>query len=92
VKGEPTGLSGLDKLLGGGQRLGEVTCWHAEAKTGKNTLWHKLMHLWLSRKEPVAIAYASRELTPESEVLPNLLSLERKENAWLADVRQETTR
>lgn len=83
VKGEPTGVAGLDRLLGGGKRLGEVTCWHAEAKTGKNTLWHKLMHLWLNRG--IAIGYASRELTPETEVLPNLLSLEFQTNVWLAE-------
>lgn len=74
VKGEPTGITGLDELLGGGCRLGEVTAWHAEAKTGKNTVWHKLMHLWLKRGIP--LGYASRELTPATEVLPDLLSIE----------------
>lgn len=84
VKGQPTHMEGLDKLLGGGKRLGEVTAWHAEAKTGKNTFWHYLMYLWLELGIP--IGYASRELTPESEVVPNLLSLEFKENAWLSDL------
>lgn len=82
VKGQPTHMEALDKMLGGGKRLGEVTCWHAEAKTGKNTFWHYLMYLWLELGIP--IAYASRELTPESEVIPNLLALEFKENAWLS--------
>ncbi len=84
VKGLATGLPGLDKLLGGGKRLGEVTCWHAEAKTGKNTLWHYLMHDMLERG--VKIAYASRELSPAEEVIPNLLSIAFKENSWLADM------
>lgn len=82
VKGQPTHMEALDRMLGGGKRLGEVTCWHAEAKTGKNTFWHYLMYLWLELGIP--IAYASRELTPESEVIPNLLALEFKENAWLS--------
>lgn len=84
VKGKPTGLEGLDKMLGGGKRTGEVTAWHAEAKTGKNTLWHLLQYYWLECGIP--IAYASRELTPESEVLPNILSLKFLENAWLAEM------
>jgi hypothetical protein len=88
VKGEPTGIEGLDKLLGGGYRMGEVTCWHAEAKTGKNTLWHKLMHLFhKAGKGPMG--YASRELTPETEVIPNFLSLEFQENAWLSELTPE---
>jgi hypothetical protein len=86
VKGLPTGIPGLDALLGGGKRLGEVTCWHAEAKTGKNTLWHKLMFTWLEQGIP--IGYASRELSPDSEVVPNLLSLAENENAWLADMTE----
>lgn len=84
VKGTPTGFEGLDKLLGGGRRQGEVTCWHAEAKTGKNTLWHYLMYIWLELDIP--IAYASRELSPAEEVLPNLLSVATGKNAWLESV------
>jgi len=72
--GEPTGLEGLDVLLGGGKRLGQLTVTHAEAKTGKNTLWHYMMWLWLTKGIP--IAYASREISPECEVLPQLLSCE----------------
>lgn len=82
VKGEPTLVEGYDNLLGGGKRLGELTVTMAEAKTGKNTFWHYLMHKWLNKGIPVG--YASRELTPETEVLPNLLSLEYKLNFWLA--------
>ena len=84
VKGLPTGIVDLDRLLGGGKRLGEVTCWHAEAKTGKNTLWHYLMHDMLERG--VKIAYASRELSPAEEVIPNLLSIAFEENSWLSDL------
>lgn len=87
VKGESTGVLALDKLLGGGKRLGEVTAWHAEAKTGKNTIWHFLMYMWLQRGIP--IGYASRELTPETEVLPNLLSLHFEENYWLANLNKK---
>ena len=84
VKGEPTGITGLDELLGGGKRLGEVTAWHAEAKTGKNTLWHYKMNLWLRRG--MSLGYASRELSPATEVIPNLLSIELSRNAWLEDL------
>lgn len=80
VKGTPTGFESFDALLGGGKRLMEITGWHAHAKTGKNAVWHKLMHSWLSQGIP--IAYASRELSPAREVLPNLLSIHHKENAW----------
>lgn len=83
VKGTPTGIPGLDKLLGGGKRLGELTAWHAEAKTGKNTLWHKMMYTWLELGIP--IGYASRELTPETEVLPNILSVHYQKNLWNMD-------
>jgi len=81
VQGEPTGFKEIDGMLGGGKRTGELTVWHAEAKTGKNAFWHKLMHIWLTKGIP--IGYASRELSPETEVLPNLLSIEYKKNAWL---------
>jgi len=78
VRGEPTGLMALDELLGGGKRLGELSVTLAEAKTGKNTLWHQLMVTWLDKGIPVA--YASRELSPEEEVLPNLLSVKLRKN------------
>lgn len=87
VKGQPTLIYGLDELLGGGKRLGELTAWHAVAKTGKNTFWHKQMHLWL--KAGIPIGYASRELNPEEEVLPDLLSIEHQENARLAAMDDE---
>lgn len=88
VKGEPTGIDGLDRLLGGGKRLGEVTCWHAEAKVGKNALWHKLMFEF-SCVRGIPIGYASRELSPEVEVIPNLLSLTFKENAWKSELTEK---
>lgn len=87
VKGRPTGFDGLDRLLGGGKRLGEVTCWHAEAKTGKNTLWHYLMYLQLELGVPQA--YASRELSPDTEVVPNLMSVSFGENSWLVDMTED---
>jgi hypothetical protein len=86
VKGLPRGIDGLDALLGGGARLGEVTAWHAEAKTGKNTLWHYLQHKWL--QQGVSIGYASRELKPSTEVLPNILSIHANENALLAEMTE----
>jgi len=87
VMGEPTGISQLDEMLGGGKRLGELTVLQAEAKSGKNTLYHYMMYLWLERGIPVG--YASRELTPHSEVLPNILSIHLKKNLWKAEITEE---
>lgn len=78
--GEPTGLLGLDKLLGGGFRPGELTVLLANAKSGKNTLYHFLMWTLLANNTPMG--YASREIDPMTEVLPNILSLELKHNVW----------
>lgn len=80
VKGEPTGIDGLDALLGGGFRTGELTVLMAQAKTGKNTLYHYLIYKHLERGLP--FGYASRELNPATEVIPNLLSIALKTNAW----------
>lgn len=80
VKGEPTGITGLDELLGGGFRTGELTVLMAQAKTGKNTLYHHLIYKHLERGIP--FGYASRELNPATEVIPNLLSIAMQENAW----------
>lgn len=79
-KGMPTFLEGIDEILGGGKRLGEITALHAEAKTGKNCVWHKMMHMWLEAGIP--IGYASRELTPETEVMPNIFSIHFQKNWW----------
>jgi hypothetical protein len=84
VKGDPTGVEGLDKLLGGGFRHGELTVLMAQAKTGKNTLYHHLLHSILSRGEP--IGYASRELDPAREVIPNLLSIALSTNSWKSTI------
>lgn len=93
VKGEPTGLDGLDKLLGGGFRTGELTVLMAQAKTGKNTLYHYLMYRSLDRGIPYG--YASRELNPATEVIPNLLSIAIRSNAWKSSIdtnfRQQST-
>jgi hypothetical protein len=91
VKGEPTGLVALDEILGGGKRLGELTVTHAEAGTGKNTLWHYLIYLWAMQGKG-HVGYASRELSPENEVIPDFLSLYAEENARKVDLtpaRQE---
>lgn len=84
VKGEPTGITGLDKLLGGGFRTGELTVLMAQAKTGKNTLYHQLIFQHLQRGIP--FGYASRELSPASEVVPNLLSIALGLNAWKSEI------
>lgn len=80
VKGESTGIEHLDSLLGGGKRLGELSVMLAEAKSGKNTFWHYQMVHMLDRG--IACAYASRELDPASEVLPNLVTLAQGKNAY----------
>lgn len=82
VIGKPTGLVDLDKLLGGGKRLGELTVTLAQGKTGKNTLYHQMMLPWLN--EGIAIGYCSREISPENEVLPNLLTLALGKNMYKA--------
>lgn len=86
VKGEPTGIDGLDRLLGGGFRTGELTVLMAQAKTGKNTLYHYMIYKHLERGLP--FGYASRELNPATEVIPNLLSIALKTNAWTGDVSE----
>lgn len=83
VKGQPTYLAGLDGLLAG-KRLGEVTALCAEGKTGKNALWHFLQYLWL--EAGVKFGYASRELDPDTEVLPDYLSMKLDKNIRLAPI------
>lgn len=87
VKGEPTGFAGLDKLLGGGLRKGELTVLMAQAKTGKNTFLHAVLHEYLKRNIPHG--YASRELSPATEVIPNLLSIALKINTWEEEMTEE---
>lgn len=84
VKGDPTGIDGLDKLLGGGTRTGELTVLMAEGKTGKNTLLHDILLRQLSMGH--AYGYASRELNPAREVMPNLTTLALKRNAWKSEI------
>lgn len=86
VIGQPTYLEGLDDLLGGGKRLGEVTALCAEGKTGKNAIWHYLMHLWIEKKIP--FGYASRELTAATEVIPDWLSMHFSLNSRLCEDTQ----
>lgn len=87
VRGEPTGIAGLDKMLGGGFRTGELSVLMAQAKTGKNTLYHYMIYRHLERGLP--FGYASRELNPATEVIPNLLSIAMQSNAWTGDITQE---
>lgn len=89
VKGQLTGLDGFDKLLAG-KRLGEVTALCAEGKTGKNALWHFMQHIWLQKG--IKFAYASRELDPDTEVLPDYLSMEFEKNIRLTEMNPATSR
>lgn len=86
VKGDSTGIEGLDKMLGGGFRTGELTVLMANAKSGKNSLYHYMLYTMMQRG--LKVAYASRELSPASEVLPNLISIATGNNAWKADVTE----
>lgn len=73
LAGNPRGLERLDKYYGGGKRAGEVDVWLAQAKTGKNTLWHHIMaHEIRELKRP--IGYASQEMKFGPGVLPLLFS------------------
>lgn len=90
LKGESTGIDRLDKMLGGGFREGELTVLMAQAKTGKNTLYHYMLHKMLNRGQKQG--YASRELDPATEVLPNILALELKKNLWTANITDEDKR
>jgi KaiC/GvpD/RAD55 family RecA-like ATPase len=88
MAGTPTCIQGLNELLGGGFRQGELIAIHAPGKMGKSSLVHQLIQGLISSGTPVG--YASREMRPADEVMPNLLSIEFNENAWKAhldDVR-----
>jgi hypothetical protein len=87
VKGQSTFVNGIDELLGGGKRLGEITAITAAGKAGKSALIHWLIHKWI--KAGIKVGYASREMDPKREVTPNLLSLSFKENAWHATGKRE---
>lgn len=85
--GEPTGIEGLDELLGGGIRPGELIGVLAQGKSGKSALTHKIIHNWL--KAGKGVGYASRELRPATEVMPNLFSLELQKNALKSALKDE---
>jgi KaiC/GvpD/RAD55 family RecA-like ATPase len=85
VSGLPTGIPGLDELLGGGVRPGEVIGVLAPAKTGKSSLTHKLIHSWIASGSKVC--YASREMRPAEEVMPSLLSIELRANLYKEQAR-----
>lgn len=79
-QGLPTGIEGLDKALGGGERLGEIDALIAKAKSGKNSLFHQRIYNRIASGTPVG--YLSRELRPATEVLPNLFSIDLGRNFW----------
>lgn len=85
VKGDSTGIEGLDHMLGGGFRTGELTVLMAQAKTGKNSFYHYLIYHMIANRG-LSVGYASRELTPSTEVIPNLLSIATGNNAWKQEV------
>jgi KaiC/GvpD/RAD55 family RecA-like ATPase len=87
VMGTPTGIEGLDRMLGGGYRTGEVSVLMALAKTGKNALYHYQIYKALT--EGRKIAYASRELTPSTEVMPNLWSIHLTQNIFKATITEQ---
>lgn len=87
VMGEPTGLHGIDKLLGGGLRGGELIGLVAQAGAGKSSLLHKIQVNLSLRGH--ASGYLSQEMRPDSEVIPNYLSILCQENAWKAEMTEE---
>lgn len=86
VRGTPTGIEGLDRMLGGGLREKELIFLSATAKTGKSSLLIQLIYNLISKGIPVG--FASAEMEAASEILPSLLSIEFGENAWLEDVTE----
>jgi KaiC/GvpD/RAD55 family RecA-like ATPase len=84
--GTSTGIEGLDKMLGGGIRKGELNVLAASGKTGKSSLFHYLIYNLLMAGHRVS--YASRELTPATEVLPNLLSIDTGQNIYKLEPEQ----
>lgn len=75
--GKQTYLPSLNKFLGG-FRTGEMTALAAIAGAGKSTALHNLIKWMISgfgEIEPESAGYISREMSPSSEVLPDLLSL-----------------
>lgn len=88
--GTPTGFEGLDRMLGGGWRDGEVTILAGVAKVGKSSFVHSLVHYGL--KQGLQMSYVSREMKYQTEVMSNLLSLEFAHNSWTVkktdDLRQ----
>lgn len=87
IQGTPTGFKGLDALLGGGLRLGELVALCAIAKTGKSSLIHQIIHHLVAQNIPVG--YASREMRPHDEVLPNMLSIQFELNMWKQEMTNE---
>lgn len=87
MAGAPTCFKGLNYHLGGGFRKGEFWAIHAPGKRGKSSVLHQLIQGYL--KDGVPIGYASREMSPDSEVLPNMMSIEFNENAWGAEMTDE---
>lgn len=80
TEGESTGYSGLDELLGGGLQLGRMYVLNAPAKTGKNILLHNIIGMMIKRG--VKVGYASRELDPETDCIPQIASAQRAVNVF----------
>jgi KaiC/GvpD/RAD55 family RecA-like ATPase len=86
VIGQPTDIEGLDEFYKG-YRGGEVTALNAKAKTGKSSLVHKMIHNLV--KQGIPVGYASREMYPDKEVMPTLLSIDLQRDVRLEDPKPE---
>lgn len=84
MQGEPTCFDGLNKLLAGGLKRGELSVLLAEGKTGKSTLFDQLIVHYLNKDIPVG--YASREMRPAQEVLPHMFNIVLNRNILLQDI------
>ena len=84
INGQPVSIEGINDLLGGGLRRGEVPVLCATGKTGKSSLIHQLISDLLTAS--VAVGYASREMSPDREVIPNILSIKKAENTFKVEI------
>lgn len=87
IQGIPTCFKELNALIGGGLAEGRVYELLAPAKFGKSTVLHQIIQGLL--KDNVQVAYASREMDPAVEVLPNILSIEFNKRLTAADITED---
>lgn len=73
VRGTRTNFQGLNKLMGGGLRGGELVALVAQAGAGKSSLFHSIQLDLAKRGYPVG--YLCQEMEPSTEVIPNYLSM-----------------